>query len=47
MVTKTKPDIWYDIKYAFLNSTWTIDLDRVPKTSVSQTQVNIRITWKA
>lgn len=47
MVTKTKLNVWYAIKYASLNSTWTTSLDGVPKTSVSQAQANVRITWEA
>lgn len=47
MVTKTKLNVWYAIKYASLNSTWTTNLDGVPKTSVSQAQANVRIAWKA
>ena len=47
MVTKTKLNIWYDIKYVFLNSAWTRNLDCTLKPVVLKTWANIRTTWKA
>lgn len=46
-MTKTKLNIYCNIKYALLNSTWTRKLDCIPKTSGPETSVIISITWKA